>query len=104
MFHLLFDACRRLLKIYQGRLQQAARFERLSPDTAAFESAHGIRTPLDCRGLQRGGSEKRLQTSALWRSIARNGEDRALESGESPVAVGGFQPIRRGVKEQTTLS
>jgi DNA-binding transcriptional LysR family regulator len=97
----LVDAVQEMVKIYQGRLQQAARFEPLT-STRSFRICASDFGHLLVLPRLHAWSEKRApNVSFVAVPLSRTAMIERLESGEIDVAVGGFPNLYAGVKEQT---
>ena len=99
--HSLIGAMREVVKIYQGKLQQVARFDPLTSTRAFRICASDFGHLLVLPKLHAWSNQRAPKVSFVGVPLTRASLIDRLESGEVDVAVGSFPDLYAGVKEQT---
>ena len=99
--HSLVDAVQEMVKIYQERLQQAARFEPMTSTRSFRICASDFGHLLVLPKLHAWADKKAPNVQFVAVPLARGPLIDRLESGDVDVAVGGFPNLYAGIKEQT---
>jgi len=97
----LVDAIQQMVEIYQGRLQQAARFDPMTSTRMFRICASDLGHLLVLPKLHAWADKRAPSVSFTAIPLTRSALIDRLESGEVDVAVGGFPNLYAGVKEQT---
>jgi DNA-binding transcriptional LysR family regulator len=97
----LVDPIRQMVEIYNGRLQQAARFDPMTSTRAFRICASDFGHLLVLPKLHAWADKRAPNVCFTAVPLGRSDLINRLESGEVDVAVGGFPNLYAGVKEQT---
>src|SRR6266436_4851869 len=99
--HSLVDAVQEMVRIYQGRLQQAARFEPLTSTRAFRICASDFGHLLVLPRLHEWADKRAPNVRFVAVPLDKTPLIDRLESGDVDIAVGGFPNLYAGVMEQT---